>query len=335
MQLTVTLVGELNGVGMSDYACRICGSTNLRQSYVAREMMFGTREEFRYEECADCSSLQIDEIPDAVTLSRHYPENYYSFSSAPQRMSIRENLVRWLVLERDRASLGRWSVTGRMLKFMKPAPSSVDILKSAGIRNGQQVLDVGCGAGALLDRLSKMGFDGLLGVDAFVDADMITSSGVPIKKRRLSEVEGEFDLIMFHHSFEHVPSPRDELQEVHRRLRPGGRCLIRIPTPSSEAWEKYGTDWVQLDAPRHLTLISRPGMTALAQQCGFSIAEEIDDSIGWSFMASELYRRDIPLREQSQETHFSPDEISTYEKRATAANAAGRGDQAAFILVRS
>jgi SAM-dependent methyltransferase len=180
-----------------------------------------------------------------------------------------------------------------------------------------------------------MGFDGLLGVDAFVDADMITSSGVPIKKRRLSEVEGEFDLIMFHHSFEHVPSPRDELQEVHRRLRPGGRCLIRIPTPSSEAWEKYGTDWVQLDAPRHLTLISRPGMTALAQQCGFSIAEEIDDSNGWSFMASELYRRDIPLREQSQEAHFSPDEISTYEKRATAANAAGRGDKAAFILVRS
>jgi 2-polyprenyl-3-methyl-5-hydroxy-6-metoxy-1,4-benzoquinol methylase len=322
---------------MNRYSCRVCGGQRQEAAYTVREMMFGTREAFEYDQCYTCYSLQISNIPDKEVLSRHYPEGYYSFSeeSLSGVSSQKGRFVHWLIDRRDKASLGQMSLLGKMLKAVKPAPLPLSILRSAGLRIGQQVLDVGCGAGSLLNRLAALGFVDLLGIDPFIDSDRTTRSGVSIRKASLFEVQDSFDIIMFHHSFEHVPSPRDELLAAYWKLRPDGRVLIRIPTPSSEAWEKYGTDWVQLDAPRHLTLISRSGMTILAEQCGFSVVSVIDDSEGWSLMASELYRRGIPFSEQSFASHFSSDVIDAYEMRAKAANAANRGDQAAFILAKS
>jgi 2-polyprenyl-3-methyl-5-hydroxy-6-metoxy-1,4-benzoquinol methylase len=71
----------------------------------------------------------------------------------------------------------------------------------------REFLDVGCGGGALLDRLARVGFNKLSGADPFIAADAETPLGVPLMKRYLSEVTGEFDLIMFNHSLEHVPDP--------------------------------------------------------------------------------------------------------------------------------
>jgi 2-polyprenyl-3-methyl-5-hydroxy-6-metoxy-1,4-benzoquinol methylase len=303
-------------------------------------MMFGTRETFEYDECSACSSLQISAIPSLNTLSSHYPKNYYSFGNAhnvPTAGSIRSRTRDWLVATRDMASLGQTTALGSILERLWPVPNNgiFSVLRTAGLRSHHRLLDVGCGAGSLLHSLSKRGFRNSIGIDAFIDADTVTASGVPIRKRRLSEVQESFDFIMFNHSFEHVPYPRDELLAAHEKLLPAGRCLIRIPTPSSEAWETYGTDWVQLDAPRHLTLVSRKGITKLSEACGFSVVEVIDDSTGWSYMASELYRRGIPLQEQVLVAHFSLDLISEYEAKASAANEASQGDQAAFVLVKS
>src|SRR6476661_7449138 len=41
-------------------------------------MMFGTRDEFEYLECAECGTVQIAEIPD---LTAYYPQGYYSFDA--------------------------------------------------------------------------------------------------------------------------------------------------------------------------------------------------------------------------------------------------------------
>ena len=156
---------------------------------------------------------------------------------------------------------------------------------------------MGCGSGVLLDRLARAGFTELCGADPFLEADGTTPLGVPLMKRYLGEVPGEFDLIMFNHSLEHMPDPVETLKVARDKLADGGACLVRLPTTSSEAWPTYGADWIAIDAPRHIVVPSRPGMAAAAKTAGLSVEETYDDSSFIQFLASEAYRRDIPLND--------------------------------------
>jgi hypothetical protein len=153
-------------------------------------------------------------------------------------------------------------------------------------------------------------------------------------------VTGEWDWVMFHHSFEHVPDPLETLRAAACLLARGGTCLIRIPTVSSEAWEQYGVDWVQLDAPRHLFLHSLESMERLAREAGLVVREVQFDSTAFQFWGSEQYRADIPLRDPRSyavdpgASIFTAESLALFATRARELNAARRGDQAAFHLAR-
>ena len=63
-------------LGKKEHECRICGEKGLFQSYLVREMMQGTRDEFEYFVCPKCQCLQIAEVPD--NLGDYYGNEYYS-----------------------------------------------------------------------------------------------------------------------------------------------------------------------------------------------------------------------------------------------------------------
>ena len=69
--------------------CRICNNPNGNQTFVAREMMYGLREEFGYILCAHCGCLPIAEVPQ--DLSRFYPPGYYSHVAPKRRNRWRES----------------------------------------------------------------------------------------------------------------------------------------------------------------------------------------------------------------------------------------------------
>ncbi len=114
----------------------------------------------------------------------------------------------------------------------------------------------------------------------------------------------------------------------------GGRILVRVPLADSDAAERYGPDWVQLDAPRHRTIPTAAGVAALAGRLGLSIVDAWRDSTAFQFWASELYRKGGFLAECDPAEAFSPDAIAQWERDAAAVNAAGRGDQGVFVLRR-
>jgi SAM-dependent methyltransferase len=321
--------GQVNEVTKE---CRLCGSTGPHQTIAVREMMFGTRELFDYYGCAACDTLQIVNVPEGEELTRHYPPDYYSFNVSVPRV------VQWLTTQRDRFELhtgGR--LVGRLIVALQSSAhaaigGAVGMLGQLALERDARILDVGCGGGELLDRLSRAGFNNLSGADPFLAADGETPRGVPLMKRFLSEVTGEFDLIMFNHSLEHVPDLVAALEAAYEKLASGGICLVRLPTTSSEAWTIYRRDWIQIDAPRHFVIPSRQGMALAADRVGLRVEKTFDDSNALQFSGSEAYRRDLALFDPKVRKIFGRKQRRDWLKRAERLNRQGRGDQAGFVL---
>lgn len=297
--------------------CVACGGIT-GTDHVAREMMFGTRDIFKYAECSGCGTLTLTDPPTDFT--PYYPPSYYSL--APSQSTSSNKILR------DRLCL--LPFIGRLL-----AQRRHDVIMRAvfqtGLRNHWRVLDVGCGAGQLLGALADAGCRHLVGVDAFMTNG--GQAGIDLRRGTIFDIEdGPFDLIMFHHSFEHMAEPDRILAAVCGLLSSRGVCLVRIPVVGW-AWKEYGVNWVQLDAPRHLFLYSTAGFRRLAQQCGFVLVRTEFDSSDFQFWASEMYSRDVPLSEIfGKPPSITEDEKKNYCIRAEELNSRGLGDQAAFYL---
>lgn len=314
-------------------ACRICGNTLNHRGHIAREMMYGKRDEFRYLECGSCGCLQLLDIP--PDLSAYYPADYHA---APRSPRPPNRLKQWLKEVRGAHAFGRRSALGAALVAIWGSPPLAQMLRPAGITLGSSVLDIGCGRGDRLAELYGYGFRNLLGVDRFIAADIPLGSGCKVLRQPLEATEGRFDLIMMHHSLEHMPDPQATLREAVRLLAPTGWLLVRVPLADSYAWRTYRVDWYQLDAPRHLYLYTRTGLNLLAAEAGLEVAEVVFDSDAQQLWASEQYRRDIPLRDRRSyfmdpvRSVFTSAQIAAFQRQAEQLNESGEGDQACFFL---
>lgn len=313
--------------------CKVCSNETDNREYEVREMMYACGDTFQYFQCSRCGCLQIAEIPS--DMSKYYGDGYYSYQSVEGSSGFRKLLMN---LRNGYCVFGH-GVLGRLLFRLFPT-MDFQFLAHTEIGKDSRILDVGCGAGRLLFSLRELGFRNLLGVDPFLPQDIDYDNGLTIRKQFLAETSGVWDLIMCHHSFEHIPDGYGVLKDVARLLDPRGICVIRVPTASSHAWEHYGVNWVQLDAPRHIWLHSVESMRIVAGQAGFEVVRTVYDSGSMQFWGSEQYLKGVALcGEHSyavnrRKSGFSAREIRKFERKARELNAAQRGDQAAFYLRR-
>ena len=202
------------------------------------------------------------------------------------------------------------------------------------------VLDVGCGNGRLLNRMQRSGFHNLMGVDPFIKEDLFYQNGVRVLKKEIVELEGQFDLIMCHDSFEHMPNPLDVLKKFNELLKPNKYVLIKIPVASSFAWRHYGVNWFALGAPSHLFLHTIKSIRLLCKQAGFKVSDIEFDSNENQFIYSELYLKDIPFVDSSKylkDSHqpiFSQKQIEAFKVKAKELNKNNNGDHACFYLYK-
>jgi SAM-dependent methyltransferase len=112
----------------------------------------------------------------------------------------------------------------------------------------------------LLLALRDHGFTRIAGADPLLPRALQYNGGVRIHAGSFVDLPGLFDVVMFHHTLEHVPDPAATLDQVRDRLAPGGWAIVRMPVAGCHAWREYGVDWVQLDAPRHLHILTLRSM---------------------------------------------------------------------------
>jgi len=313
--------------------CKICGNADGNKIFTARDMHL-TKDEFEYFECAACGCLQIKNVPD--NLKKYYADNYYSFNrmDCPRIGKIKLALKR----KRSRYYLGNKSLIGELTARLFPSDMDYGWFKKAGIDVDSSILDIGCGTGDILMNLRSHGFSNLLGIDLFIDGDIRYRNGLTILKKNIHEIDGQYEFIMLHHSFEHMPDPLDILRRLHAILKPDRYVLIRIPVARSYAWRRYGANWVGLDAPRHLFLHTVESMRILAQNGGFSITEIEYDSTPFQFWGSEQYCRGIAVDDPRsikyglENSIFTESDLKNFRKKTLELNEKGDGDAACFYL---
>jgi len=188
--------------------------------------------------------------------------------------------------------------------------------------------------------MRRHGFNRLVGADPFIEADVAYEGGPTLLKRNVSEIEGGYDLIMMHHSFEHLPDPFRALLHLVSLLNAGGCLLIRTPLAGGFAWRTYGTNWVELDPPRHLFVHTLRSLQIIGERAGLVVRDVRYDSSELQFIGSEQYRRDIPLWSSESyfstgsSTEFSSRDIEAMKLKARELNAAGDGDRGCVYLAR-
>ncbi len=144
-----------------------------------------------------------------------------------------------------------------------------NLLRLLGPESDSDILEVGCGGGALLRWLAEQGF-AAKGVDILPEAVEAARELVPGAEILLTDAgalpfaDGSFDRIIAHHLIEHIPEPPLALAEWRRVLRPGGRLAIGTPN------RLYASPRI-FDDPTHVSIFDPPGLAAALGQAGFEV----------------------------------------------------------------
>lgn len=317
------------------FQCRFCGTVGAFETLQVPEMYFGTGESFSYRQCQACASLVIAQFPD--NLASYYPSGYGGHVGLVAAPAPTTRWRRHLLQARSQWLLGHRTLTGWVAAHLKPdhAPYPWVWLRAAGAQVSSRLLDVGCGSGGLLRELQAAGFDHLSGIDAFAPV-LIDEPNLKISRGDAMDARGAHDIIMMHHSLEHMEDASAVLLHLASLLRKDGALLIRIPVAAGMAQQMYGAHWYQIDAPRHLAIPSLAGMRAFISRLGLHLDGVLFDSTASQFYVSEGYSLGLSMKAQQAQhfDHVGDEQMKSFERLAEDANRLQTGDQATFIIRR-
>ena len=273
--------------------CPICGDEELKNCYVTKEMVNGTRERFDY---ALCGALYLTNPP--ADIGRYY-SSYYTNSEINSAQAPSQFTERIKFYLRNRLSRAAMQHTGKLAsklldRCLQQAPvhgfRAIQRLKPA---TDAAILDVGCGAGVVVEGLDRIGFLNVCGIDPFLTQEKTFRNGGRLLRKPLTEVSGAYDYIMLHHCFEHVPDPVATARHIAEKLKPGGCCLLRFPNVNSVEFDRYGENWWGFHAPRHYFLLSRKALELVFKDTGMQIEQVWCDSLPDHYFYSYEYMLDL------------------------------------------
>ncbi len=163
----------------------------------------------------------------------------------------------------ERPSLKGLAIVEVYQRYFEPnlfVPWTEDMLRRAAVKNGEAVLDLGCGPGIVGRTLAERpGFSGtIVGVDIsqpMLDLATKLSSALPVPieyilgdAQQLPLEDSSFDVVLSQQMFNSVPDKAKAAKELKRVLKDGGRFVVSAWTVQpqgtyirllSETFEKH------------------------------------------------------------------------------------------------
>lgn len=218
---------------------------------------------------------QLKEPPDSDTLRAYYADRYYQESRGNYRREYSAEEIAWFRIRIERIAAAAAAARGD---------------KGAG-----RLLDVGCGEGFAMDRLSRSGWT-VHGLDysrAGLEAmnphllDRIETGDLPALLEDHASAGHRYDLVWLTNVLEHVEDPVALLTRLRGLVSPGGACVVTVPNDASD-WQEflYSSNciperfWIAI--PDHLSYFDLNSLRATATATGWRCARVMADfPIDW------------------------------------------------------
>jgi len=230
--------------------CRVCSQPLSEKTIEGiRDWEFGAGGEYSYLKCNSCGIHQLHPFPTLDDLKLAYPDNYTAFI---EEKGDRGLLYRIMSLASE--------------KMFKRSFRNL-------ITPGCKVLDVGCGNGEFLIKLRKLGASKLVGID-FSEAAvaLCNEKGIETYNGIFTDFQQEsqsFDAIFMINYIEHVLSPKNELTQAFRLLKPGAKLIGELPNFASLDRKLFGRYWGGNHVPRHTFQYDPQSLRKLLVDAGF------------------------------------------------------------------
>lgn len=291
-------VPELRHLTLERVPCPLC---DCHETVVVRrsgDRLCGIPGEFTLERCVQCGHRFMNPRPVANSLADCYPDHYGPHQAVPDISqagrdagSIRTTAERTTPSESPDKGRGdaRRPLWLRILPLRyipglkcfyralmddrsQPVPTPAASAHGSKLPVTPAALEIGCATGQYLIRLTQAGWL-VTGIEPGErPAAAARAAGLDVHHGTLDDVsfpESSFELAAAWMVIEHVPNPRETLQQIHALLKPGGMLIFSIP--NAGCWESavFGRNWYVLELPRHLHHFTTHSITRLLQECGF------------------------------------------------------------------
>lgn len=190
-------------------------------------------------------------------------------------------------------------------------------------RKTNRLLDVGCGAGTILQAARRAGWEAEGLEVSRPAAEHVRAEGFKVFCGELAEArypDGHFDVVTASEVLEHLSDPAPLLEEVARILRPGGLFWATTPHGRGLSARMLGLDWSTICPPEHLQLFSLSGARRMVERAGFRRVRVTSRGCN----PLEIWRA-LKSRGNGANAHTSKDEAAAKSPDAQEERAGGEG----------
>lgn len=208
--------------------------------------------------CSKCGYQVFLPLPSNEQLGHYYGSQYWELSGS--------------IEEAKQAYNGGY--------YSDAAHELMNIWQSHGTDANVRIHEIGCGYGAAVHFLNKLGADAT-GSDLSDSAPEVAKSlgnnktvSMQLDDYLKSNPKHGINYFYMSHSLEHIPEPSATVKSVYNALNTGGLYVIRVPNGmhiTSRLRSEYESTWLQY--PDHIHYFTPKSAICLLEKQGFEIVE--------------------------------------------------------------